>query len=228
MFCGLSRLSPRSLVATGIFFTTALISSNLGLGGPIPACTDNQPCYIPSYPTTNELVFISTTLVLGQLFNSLLAPYVLDRSKRDDASATIYSYFAGVQFGLGLLISGMANPSKVLGFFSWFDLRNFDPSLALVLLFGVGPTMLSYLRMKGEGYGNEKGQKRPTLAERFRLPTATVEDIDARFVAGAAAFGVGWGMCGVCPGPGLLRALLQPAWGALWLGGFWLGSLLGI
>ena len=168
---------------------------------------------------------MSAAVVLSQLTNSILVPRLLRRSKD---STTIYSYIAGLQFGLGLLISGMANPAKVLGFFSWFNLKNLDPSLALVMLFAVVPNLFSYMKMKKD-YGLDKSeQKPPTLAEKFRLPTATVADIDWRFVAGAAAFGVGWGLCGVCPGPAILRTILQPAWGAFWMGGYWTGSLLGL
>jgi uncharacterized membrane protein YedE/YeeE len=61
----------------------------------------------------------------------------------------------------------------------------------------------------------------------FELPKKTIKDVDGRFVAGAAAFGVGWGLTGTCPGPAVLRALAQPVWGVMWLGGFWLGSRIG-
>lgn len=223
MLCGLSRLSPRSLIATGIFFTTALITANSGFGAGIPPSPAGTPTYAPTYPTNHELGFMTAAVVLSQLFNSYLVP----RFRRSAYSSTIYSYLAGLQFGLGLLISGMANPAKVLGFFSWLNLKTLDPSLGLVMLFGVGPSIWSYYKMSRE-YGNEKGKKPPTLSYRFQLPTAKVSDINWRFVLGAVSFGVGWGLCGVCPGPGLLRAVLQPAWGASWLGGFWLGSLSGI
>lgn len=118
----------------------------------------------------------------------------------------------------------MADPTKVLRFFSLTNLWNFDPSLALVMLFGVGPNMLSYLSLKG----GIESKKSPTLAPKFRLPTATVKDIDWRFVAGAVAFGVGWGVSGVCPGPGLLRSVMQPGWGLSWMVGFFSGSLVGV
>ncbi|EEH46970.2 uncharacterized protein PADG_03068 [Paracoccidioides brasiliensis Pb18] len=222
MLCGLSRLSPRSTIATGIFFITALITANLR--NVIPACASNQPCYFPTYPTSQELTFIVGAVVLGQFTNSVLVPHLLRNSKN---STTIYNFIAGLQFGLGLLISGLANPAKVLGFFSVFDWSRFDPSLGLVIPFAVGPNLIAYSRMRRE-CGNEKGKKPPTLAERFQLPTATVADIDWRFVAGGIAFGIGWGLCGVCPGPGLLRTILQPKWGLFWMGGYMLGSLLGL
>ncbi|KAK2882414.1 hypothetical protein FQN49_000366 [Arthroderma sp. PD_2] len=224
MLCGISRISPRSFIATGIFFTTALITANLGIGATLSSSPDGRPAYMPVYPTTEELSLMLSVVVISQAVNSFIVPTVLPRYTN---SGVVYSCIAGLQFGLGLLISGMANPEKVLGFFSWLDPQTFDPSLALVMVFGVGPSLLSYLYMKMD-YGNEDGQKPPLLADKFNLPTATVADIDWRFVAGAVAFGVGWGLSGVCPGPGLLRSVLSPIWGAPWLGGFLLGSLLGI
>ncbi|KAK2766665.1 hypothetical protein FQN54_005977 [Arachnomyces sp. PD_36] len=220
MLCGLSRLSPRSLIATGIFFVTALISANT-LGGKnpiIPPCTSSQPCYTPTYPSTPELVFMASAVGLSTILNTLIIPYTF---KPSQTTCTIASYISGVQFGLGLIITGMADPAKVLRFFSLTDLSNFDPSLALVMLLGVGPNILSYLLLREK----IEQKKSPMLAPKFRLPTATVADIDWRFVAGAVAFGAGWGLSGVCPGPGLLRSVLQPAWGLIWMGGFLAGSL---
>ncbi|QSS64542.1 YeeE/YedE family integral membrane protein [Histoplasma capsulatum] len=185
------------------------------------ACPNNQPCYSPTYPTPQQAAFIVGAVMLAQLTNSILVPRMLQKSKN---STTIYSYIAGLQFGLGLFITGMANPAKVLGFFSWFDRSKFDPSLSLVMLFAVIPNLISYMKL-GAASGDENGKKRPTLADMFQLPTATMADIDWRFVAGGVAFGVGWGLSGVCPGPGLLRTVLQPKWGLLWMGGYMLGAL---
>ncbi|OJD10698.1 hypothetical protein ACJ73_09718 [Blastomyces percursus] len=221
MLCGLSRLSPRSAIATSVFFITALITSNLR--NTIPACPGGQPCYLPSYPSPERTAFMLGAVLLAQFTNSIIVPR-LPKSKN---STTMYNYIAGLQFGLGLLISGLANPAKVLGFFSWFDWSKFDPSLALVMLFAVVPNLISYMKLRTE-YGDENGKKPPTLAEKFQLPTATLADIDWRFIAGGIAFGVGWGLNGVCPGPGLLRTVLQPKWGLFWMGGYMLGALSGL
>jgi len=86
---------------------------------------------------------------------------------------------AGLIFGLGLLISGMANPAKVQNF---LDLAGtFDPSLLCVMGGAVMVTLI--------GYRLVLRRSRPLLAERFYLPTA--KDVDARLLAGAALFGVG-------------------------------------
>ena len=99
---------------------------------------------------------------------------------------------AGLIFGLGLLISGMANPAKVLNF---LDLAgSFDPSLLFVMAGAVAVTFV--------GYRLVLRRRAPLLADRFALPAAT--DIDTRLVAGAALFGIGWGLSGFCPGPALV------------------------
>jgi len=225
MLCGLSRLSPRSLIATSIFFTTALLAANF-IGGKnlIPACADGIPCYTPTYPSTAELTFMASATALASFTNHFLIPRMLTRSER---SRALFSYLAGLEFGLGLLIAGMADPAKVIRFFAWMtDPSRFDPSLALIILFGIGPSLLSYLSAKPGQPASQGGTEKPTLAERWSLPTATVADIDWRFVAGAVAFGLGWGLSGVCPGPAVLRAVVQPIWGSVWMGGYMLGNLL--
>lgn len=227
MLCGLSRLSPRSLIATAVFFTTALLTANfVGGGQNIPACPPGMPCYTPVYPSTLELGFILGATALTWITNSVIVPRALDRSEK---SKTIFSYIAGIEFGLGLLISGMADPAKVLRFFAFLtDPSRFDPSLALIILFGIGPSLVTYLSKKpGQQTTDSAGKPaKPTLTEGWSLPTATVADIDWRFVAGAAAFGLAWGLRGVCPGPAVLRAALQPVWGLAEMSGYMLGSLL--
>ena len=101
----------------------------------------------------------------------------------------LISAIAGLVFGLGLLISGMANPAKVQNF---LDLAGaWDPSLIFV--------MLSALIVTFVGYRIALSRQRPLMADRFYLPSA--KQIDARIVLGPALFGVGWGLSGFCPGP---------------------------
>lgn len=110
---------------------------------------------------------------------------------------------AGVLFGVGLLLSGMTDPAKVIGF---LDVTGrWDPSLALVMAGGIGVTLPGYrwLRARGCGYAGQT----------CYWPAA--KTIDARLLLGAALFGVGWGLSGICPGPALMRVWLA-APGALW------------
>lgn len=105
---------------------------------------------------------------------------------------SMVALLAGIVFGLGLLIGGMANPQKVIGF---LDIsRVWDPSLAFVMGGAISVGFFAF-RMA-------KKRTRPVCAPRMYLPTATA--IDRRLLGGAALFGVGWGIAGICPGPGLV------------------------
>ena len=102
----------------------------------------------------------------------------------------------GLVFGAGLLVSGMTNPQKVLGFLDFSG--TWDPTLAFV--------MGGALAVNGAAFAWTRRRAKPLLAEAFALPTASA--IDGRLLAGALLFGVGWGLVGLCPGPalaGLLR-----------------------
>jgi len=102
------------------------------------------------------------------------------------------SLLAGLVFGLGLIVSGMANPAKVLGF---LDLAGrWDPSLALVMAGAIAVGSVAFLLAKN--------RTRSLLGAEMKLPTAS--HIDRRLVVGSALFGMGWGIAGFCPGPGLV------------------------
>lgn len=98
---------------------------------------------------------------------------------------------AGIIFGLGLTISQMVNPAKVLSFLDIFG--NWDPSLAFVM----GGAML----VTTIGYKIVRKKKRPLFEEKFHIPTN--KTIDARLAIGSVLFGVGWGLAGLCPGPAI-------------------------
>ena len=97
----------------------------------------------------------------------------------------------GLVFGIGLIVSGMTDPSKVLGFLD--PAGNWDPSLAFVM---GGAILVGLLAFRVAGR-----RERSLLGEAMRLPTAT--RIDRRLVLGSLAFGAGWGLAGYCPGPAL-------------------------
>ncbi|MFT0546239.1 YeeE/YedE family protein [Allopusillimonas ginsengisoli] len=103
----------------------------------------------------------------------------------------LISFITGLVFGLGLIVSGMADPFKVIGF---LDLAgNWDPSLAFVM----GGAIL----VASIGFRYAKNRDDTWLGDMIRLPTAT--QIDRRLVLGGLTFGVGWGLAGYCPGPAL-------------------------
>jgi hypothetical protein len=101
------------------------------------------------------------------------------------------SLLCGLLFGAGLLISGMVQPAKVIGFLDIFGA--WDPSLAVV--------MMAALAVSVPGFMLAKGRSRPLLAPRSFWPRS--DDIDRPLVIGSALFGIGWGLVGLCPGPAL-------------------------
>lgn len=103
---------------------------------------------------------------------------------------------AGIVFGLGLVISGMSNPAKVLNF---LDIAGtFDPSLLFVM---VGAIIVVFT-----GYKLVWKRKTPIFDNAFHVPTR--KDIDKNLIIGSAIFGIGWGIGGFCPGPSLTSILL--------------------
>ncbi|BDB28583.1 YeeE/YedE family protein [Cupriavidus sp. P-10] len=114
-----------------------------------------------------------------------------------------FALLAGLVFGIGLIVSGMADPGKVLGF---LDLAGaWDPSLAFVM---AGAVLVGTL-----AFALARRRSRAWLGQPMQWPTASA--ITPRLVLGSAAFGVGWGLAGFCPGPALvaLGAGYAKAWG---------------
>jgi len=123
------------------------------------------------------------------------------------------SFLIGLLFGCGILLAGMDDPAKVLNFLDFAAMftgdrgavpfGGWDPSLAFVMGAGLAVTAV--------GYRLVFARRRPLLAERFLVPTR--RDIDPPLVAGAAIFGVGWGIAGFCPGgavPALGLGRIEP------------------
>ncbi len=105
----------------------------------------------------------------------------------------VASFACGLLFGAGLLISGMTDPQKVLGFLDLFGA--WDATLAFVMAGAVVVSSAGFLLARRRG--------QPVLAPQLQWPTR--KDIDAPLVVGAALFGVGWGLVGLCPGPALVN-----------------------
>ncbi len=106
--------------------------------------------------------------------------------------ANFTALLAGLVFGLGLIVSGMANPAKVIGF---LDLTGrWDPSLALVMAGAIGVGVIAF------AIAHKRAET--MLGVELKLPGT--RHIDRRLVIGSAIFGVGWGIAGFCPGPGLV------------------------
>lgn len=123
---------------------------------------------------------------------------------------------AGLLFGAGLILSGMTQPEKVVAFLDFTG--NWDPSLAFVMggAIAVHATLLRVIRRRGT----------PIFDEKFHMPT--LKDIDRRLVFGAGIFGIGWGLGGYCPGPGIVSTVSGSLMAGLFvvamLGGMWIQS----
>jgi hypothetical protein len=123
-------------------------------------------------------------------------------------------FFAGTLFALGLAIAGMTKPSKIIGF---LDIAGpWDASLAFVIGGAIAVHFIAYRLIKR--------RSAPLFDTKFHLPTR--KDIDRRLVLGAALFGVGWGLGGFCPGPGLVAAGGGSLHAVLFLVGMTIGMLL--
>lgn len=105
----------------------------------------------------------------------------------------VASFVSGLVFGVGLLISGMTEPSKVIGFLDIFGA--WDATLAFVMAGAVAVASL--------GFALARRRSAPVLAANFSWPARS--DIDAPLIVGSALFGIGWGLSGICPGPALVN-----------------------
>ncbi len=118
----------------------------------------------------------------------------------------LFSLLAGLVFGLGLLISGMTDPAKVLGFLDLAGL--WDPSLALVMVGAIAVGLVAFTVVKKRTLS--------LLGLPVHLPTA--RQIDRRLIAGGLTFGVGWGLAGICPGPAVVLVGSGDARGLIFVG----------
>jgi uncharacterized membrane protein YedE/YeeE len=106
--------------------------------------------------------------------------------------ALITAFVAGLVFGLGLVVSGMANPAKVLGF---LDIAGkWDPSLLFVMVGAIAVGLVAFA----------VAGRRTTTALGLPMQLPTARPIDARLVGGSLLFGIGWGLAGFCPGPAIV------------------------
>ncbi len=104
----------------------------------------------------------------------------------------IMALLSGLVFGFGLLLSGMVNPEKVLGFLDLVG--RWDPSLVFVMMGAIGVSVAPF--------AVAKRRSKSLLGLPMQLPSA--RDIDKRLIAGSLLFGMGWGIAGICPGPALV------------------------
>ncbi|KAI9508285.1 hypothetical protein F5148DRAFT_926402 [Russula earlei] len=182
MISGLSRFSRRSIAATATFFVSASLTANLLHGGLAPLPGD------PSLGTHGVAFLVGGVAALASTF---FASRVMGAGSRLRQVVAFSSAFA---FALGLRLSNLSDPRRVLGFLVTPAHPAFDPSLVYLAVGAVPLASLLYrvgsMRMEGK------------------------TSVNAELLAGSALFGIGWGITGICPGPGLVnfgRALATAA-----------------
>jgi uncharacterized membrane protein YedE/YeeE len=121
---------------------------------------------------------------------------------------------SGTIFGGGLALGGMTDPARVRGFLDL--LGAWDPTLAFVM---GGAVLVMAL-----AWALQRRMLRPVFAEDFALPAT--RDITARLIGGSALFGIGWGIAGLCPGPGFAALAIAPGSAAIFVGAMLVGMLL--
>jgi len=191
---GLARLSPRSWVAVPLFMGFGVAAGTLCATSaalpPRPSVEAEQPAW--------EMALAAAMLLLVSLLVPLalaiFVPSIKDKLAQAPPSAEpMIEVVSGIVFGCGLVISGMTKPSKVAGF---LDLSSgaWDPSLAFVMCSALLFTFPFFQ------YLERMHVDQAVLGQPVALPAKT-RSIDYKLVAGAIIFGVGWGVCGGCPGP---------------------------
>ena len=226
--CGLSRLSPRSLVAVLTFMTTGGIAAYVTRLPEVSAFlqTSNDQSTAQLFDYSLQ-VLVPTIIAIG---SGILISRSVKASKDSKAlkgkeSATekqpapaakkrstllmhLVSAVSGLAFGCGLGISGMCNPERVLRFLDFSGAEGWDPSLMAVLGSGV---LLTLINFHSFNYCNTNALiecspgDEVCLARKLHLGTAAPNMvITPRLVLGAALFGLGWGTAGMCPGPAIV------------------------
>ncbi len=233
---GLARLSPRSLAAVCAFMGSAVVTAGLFRA---PFSVGRQGAAAPWALEPGFYVLVLACVGAALAFLSYVIKRAAAAAKaagacdaelrlseprpelapplRERALASLVACLCGLAFGLGLGLSGMTDPTKVLRFLDFLGEGGWDPQLILVMGGGVAVNAVLWRAM---AVGALKDvQPRFLLAVSESLPRArTLGEIinygpacaanrgvcDARLLAGSLCFGVGWGLCGVCPGPGIV------------------------
>jgi uncharacterized membrane protein YedE/YeeE len=201
MICGLARFSKRSFVAVLVFCGVAFAVSKV-----FHSANFYQSAHEAKLLPSMQFPSFSYTLLLLVLLAAVVAVYYVlieYHSQIEKTPAKQYLEFIdGFVFAFGLIISGMTNPLKVLGFFDVGG-PHFDPTLVCV---AIGATMFDMYLFNQFILKKSK----PVYSPSFTL--SNTSEITAPLIVGSALFGAGWGLAGVCPGPAIVNvATLSPS-----------------
>ncbi|KAF7294835.1 hypothetical protein MIND_01021400 [Mycena indigotica] len=217
MLAGLSRFSPRSAVATTIFFCTGAITSHIvhakhqrGSRSSLDWTLDATGSTLLALQTIPLLTSAALYFSISRQDNSIHAKFRL-----------LASLATGFEFALALRLSSLTEAQKVIDFLLLPGHEAFDPSLAF-LAFGALPSCIILYRYA-------RGSEIPRLGGAWSIPKNS--QVDTKLVVGSAIFGVGWGLSGFCPGPGIVNLGRAVGSGmdvlpfAVWLGAVVMGGV---
>jgi uncharacterized membrane protein YedE/YeeE len=215
MICGIARLSMRSVVATCTFALTAFVLVQyLGTADVVTLPSESFVSY-PNYTTTFNLLLVLISIVGIYLILYIIATQ--SKKQKENVLLLLFiQYFDGLVFSLGLGISGMTKPQKVLGFFDIFG-NSFDPSLMCVAISAIFTNMIWFNKVILPKSKNQS----PLVALKFDLPSKT--EITSDLVIGGLLFGIGWGLIGICPGPGVVSLVTLKNEIISWTFGLYIG-----
>lgn len=206
--CGLPRLSLRSLVAVGSFMfsgaLTAFLTRNTALSQYIVAdlIKEASDGTCPMNVVVPSAVAIAGSALLTSLYYSKASI----SGKKSTLLEHIVSYASGLVFGLGLGISGMCSPDRVINFLNFTsDANGWDPSLMAVMGGGVLFNLISFYWMSLKSHTPLIKDDTHHLSKIIKVGAHPENlKIDYKLVVGSLLFGVGWGLGGICPGPSLV------------------------
>lgn len=202
---GIGRLDVRSVAFTCVFMVVGAIT--------VAATGTMDELHVSQATKTIDMLARSPeakTILYAKIFaaGAAVQGVLYALAKREGGGITdvvkklelVSESVAGLFFGLGLVVSGMTNPAKVAGFLA-VTTQAFDPSLMFVMGGALALVVVSMFLAK-----NALGVSRPAMAREF---STTPKYVDKSVLIGGALFGAGWGLGGVCPGPGLVNLVLN-------------------
>jgi uncharacterized membrane protein YedE/YeeE len=222
--CGLGRASPRSLAAVATFMATGALSASMaphfsaalarvghalgpvGVGALSPLLALAPAALRPVVPLAVLLLAGAAVVACGG--GASAGAGAPPRPQGSASGAQLAASAAcGALFGVGLAVSGMADPTVVRAFLNPWAPGGWNPRLMAVMGGAVAVTAPAFFFMAKRAAPPALAPEAGPLANVFAYGGAGKNvDVDARLLLGAAAFGAGWGLCGVCPGPGVVAA----------------------
>lgn len=219
--CGLPRMSLRSLVAVSSFMATGALSAYLtretALGQTLGLLTTSHADVVPGSGSAQAVTaLVPSAVALGATvltlsYNQWLASLFGRKADTTPGPAFnlaehIGAYACGLLFGIGLGISGMCNPDRVINFLNFSNATSgWDPSLMAVMGGGVLFNIITFEIMSKHDFKPMLKEVAHNISDVLKMRWHPHNlHIDFPLVAGSALFGIGWGLAGICPGPGLV------------------------